>query len=307
MIWKNSHYKKLIGLLFLCLYLLVACTDGTSTTTTDMPIPKVSLTPVSIESATLTPSVPLTTDPDTPLAANVNGQAITLETYQSELKRAEVASETGLKTYSGDEVLQNLIDEVLLMQGAGEAGFVPDDALIQARINQLGIDESALQDWITAHGYTPESFDQALRRAISAAWMRDQIIAQIPSTAEQVHARQILLYNSDEAENVYAQLQVGTDFATLAIQYDPQTTGDLGWFPKGYLTVPELDEPIFSLQPGEYTEVIGTTLGYHIVQVIEKDAQHPLSPGAFQTLQIQAVQNWLVERHGKSDIQIILP
>ena len=273
----------------------------------DTPDLEVSITPITVETATLTSSIAPTIDPDIPLAASVNGQAITLETYQSELKQAQAVPETGLKTYSDNEVLQNLIDEVLLMQGANEAGFMPDDALVQARISQLGINELALQDWITDNDYTQEGFDQALRRSISAAWMRDQIIAQVPSTAEQVHARQILLYNSDEAENIYAQLQAGTDFATLAIQYDPLTTGDLGWFPKGYLTVPELDEPVFSLQPGEYTGVIETTLGYHIVQVIEKNDQYPLSPGAYQTFQVQSVQNWLVERRGQSDIQILLP
>ena len=191
--------------------------------------------------------------------------------------------------------------------GAAEAGFIPDDAFIQARIDQLGMNEAALQDWITANGYSQESFKHALGRSISAAWMRDQIIAEVSSTAEQVHARQILLYNSDEAENSYAQLQAGTDFATLATQYDPLASGELGWFPQGYLTVSELDEPVFSLQPGEYTEVIETVLGFHIVQVIEKDAQHPLSPGAYQTLQVQAVQDWLVERRGQSDIQILSP
>ena len=212
---KKSHHKILIGLFFLCFYLLVACTDGTSTTTPNTPDLEVSITPVAVETATSTSFIPPTIDPNIPLAASVNGQAITLETYQSELKQAQAASETGLRTYSEDEVLQNLIDEVLLMQGASEAGFIPDDALIQERISQLGIDEFEIQDWIIANGYTPESFDQALRRAISAAWMRDQIIGQVPSTAEQVHARQILLYNSDEAENIYAQLTSWNRFCNL--------------------------------------------------------------------------------------------
>lgn len=286
--------------------LLAACNNGT-TTTPDTPVPETSVTPASVATATLTAIAPPTTDPSIPLAASVNGQGISLEEYQAELARAQAASETGLTAYTEEDVLQNLIDEVLLAQGAGEAGFAPDDALIQARIDQLGMNEAALQDWITGNGYSPESFEQALGRSISAAWMRDQIISQVSSTAEQVHARQILLYNSDEAENIHAQLQTGTDFATLASQYDPLASGELGWFPRGYLTVPELDEAVFSLQPGEYTEIIETILGFHIVQVIEKDTQHLLSPGAYQTVKVQAVQNWLVERRGQSDIQFLLP
>jgi peptidyl-prolyl cis-trans isomerase C len=224
--------------------------------------------------------------------------------FQAELNQAVAASETGLLDFTKDDILQILIDEVLLAQGAAEAGFIPDDTLLKTRLDQLAMDENAIQAWISVNGYTDEEFQQVFSRAIAAAWMRDQIIASVPNTAEQVHARQILLYNFKDAENAYAQLQAGTDFATLAIQYDPVASGDLGWFPRGYLTVPELDEPIFSLQPGEYTQIIETILGFHIVQMIERDNQRPLSPGAFQTYQVQAVENWLANRRSQSDIQI---
>jgi peptidyl-prolyl cis-trans isomerase C len=210
-------------------------------------------------------------------------------------------------TYTEEDVLQNLIDEVLLEQGAAQAGHTPDDAIIQTRLDQLGVDDQVLQDWLTQNGYTQEIFERKLLRATAAAWMRDQIMIGVPKTAEQVKARQILLYNATEAENAYAQLQSGTDFATLATQYDPESSGDLGWFPRGYLTVPELDDPIFSLQTGAYTEIIESELGYHIVQVIDRDSQRPLSPGALRMIQIQAVQNWLIERRSQSEIQIFSP
>ncbi len=284
--------------------LLAGCDSPAETATPSVPAEEI---PPSEAVPTPTPFAPPSpTAPDIPLAASVNGQGITLEEYQAEVRRAQAASDTGL-AYSETDVLQNLIDETLLAQGAAEAGFVPDDALLQARIAQLGVDETALDRWLNENGYTREGFGQAMARAVAAAWMRDQIIAAIPSTAEQVHARQILLYNADEAENVYAQLQSGSDFAALAAQYDPKTLGDLGWFPRNYLTVPELDEPIFALQPGEYTPVLQTALGFHIVQVIERDPQRPLSPGALQAVQVQAIQNWLDERRAQSGIQVFVP
>ena len=297
--------RIVLRLLFpVLIFLLLAGCDSTPETAT--PLVPAEGTPPSEAAPTLTPFPPPTAAPEVPLAATVNGEPITLEAYQAELSRAQSVSGTGLMTYSEADVLQNLIDETLLAQGAAEAGFIPDDALIQERIAQLG-DAQTLEAWLTANGYTRQTFEQALRRAVAAAWMRDQIIAAVPSTAEQVHARQILLYNADEAENVYAQLQSGSDFATLAAQYDPQTLGDLGWFPRGYLTVPELDEPVFALQPGEYTPVIQTALGFHIVQVIERDPQRPLSPGALQSMQVQALQDWLDARRAQSDIQILTP
>ena len=177
----------------------------------------------------------------------------------------------------------------------------------QDHINQVGIAEQDLQNWIIQYGYTEESFRRAMSWSIAAAWMRDQIVMAIPTTADQVHARQILLYNSNEADQVYAQLETGTDFETLAAKYEPVTSGDLGWFPRGYLTVPELDDVVFSLEPGQYSSIIQTSLGYHIVQVIERQADVTLSPGAYRVLQTQAIQKWLDDYRVQSEIIIFLP
>ena len=137
--------------------------------------------------------------------------------------------------------------------------------------------------------------------------MRDHILSELPGTAEQVHARQILLYNLDEANEVHAQLAAGVDFATLSEQYDPVAKGDLGWFPRGYLLDPKIEEVAFSLQPGEFSQVIETAVGFHILQVIERDPQHPLIPDARLVFQLQALRNWLETRRAESEIQVLIP
>jgi peptidyl-prolyl cis-trans isomerase C len=139
------------------------------------------------------------------------------------------------------------------------------------------------------------------------AWMRDQLIAQVPTTAEQVHVRQILLYSSDQANEVLAQLKAGKDFAALAAQYDPLTFGDLGWSPRHYLLDPKIEEAVFSLQPGQSSDVIQTSAGFHIIQVIERESQRPLDSNALLALQLQALDNWLQERRNQSQIQFLLP
>ncbi len=254
---------------------------------------------------TQTPFIPSATPID--LVALVNGEPITREVYETELARFRGASGAGLVDYPEDKVLEDLIDQVLLAQAAATAGFVVDDNLLQERLQQWDISDQALETWMKTYGYSPESFVEAMKRSIAAAWMRDQIMAGVPGSMEQVHARQILLYNSGEAERIYQQLQAGTEFGTIAEQYEPLTKGDLGWFPRGYLTVPELDEVIFALQPGEYSPVIQTSLGYHIIQVLERDPSRPLSDDAYRVLQVQAVQQWLKTRRDQSEIKIYLP
>jgi len=293
-----------LGFLIQILF-LSACSNGTTTPTlaelpTDMAPPsEVVITP------TFTPFSPSATPVE--LAAQINGEGISLEEYQAELSRYYAVSNSGLVTYSDDKVLEDLIDQVLLAQGAIEAGFKVDEVTLQDHISQLRIDEQELQDWIIQNGYSETSFRIALTRSITAAWMRDQIAVGVPGTTEQVHARQFLLYNSSEADQIYDQLKAGTEFGTLVAQYEPITLGDLGWFPRGYLTVSELDDVIFSLEPGEFSPIIQTSLGYHIVQVIERQSQYPLSPGAYRVLQTKAIQDWLEKRRSQSEIIIFLP
>jgi parvulin-like peptidyl-prolyl isomerase len=244
------------------------------------------------------------------MAALVDGEPITLEEFQAELRRYQASVGTELATADQQRVLVDLVDQVLLAQAAREAGYAIDEQVLQQHYNglvtQLG-SEQALKDWMASNGYNEASFRQSLARSIAAAWMRDRIAAGVPQAVEQVHARQILLYNSDEADSVLAQLRSGVEFTDLATQYDPAAGGDLGWFPPGYLLDARLDEAISSLQPGEFSAVIQTAAGYHILQVLERDPQRPLVPATRQALQLQAVQDWLAKRRGQSQIQILLP
>jgi parvulin-like peptidyl-prolyl isomerase len=47
------------------------------------------------------------------------------------------------------------------------------------------------------------------------------------------------------------------------------------------------------LQPGETSGVVHSSLGYHIVQVIERDPARPLSPAAAQAVRAAVWAEWL--------------
>ena len=303
--------RSILPLLFFT-GLLAACNGGSTASPTVLPSESAVTATISPEQPTATPAPPTAT-PE-PLAALVNGEGLTLAEYNAELARyqaAQAESGTNLATEEAESwVLDNLVDSMLLAQAAQEVGFVVDEASLQARLDALiaGLDSpQTLADWMAANDYSEAQFRQALSREMAAAWMRDQIALGVPETADQAHARQILLYNSEQAADVLALLQGGRDFADLAEDYNPLTGGDLGWFPRGYLLVSAVEEAAFSLQPGQYSGVLETPVGFHIVQLIERDPQHLLSSAARQVLQTQAVQNWLAERRSASDIQVLLP
>ena len=301
--YRFAHILVLLGAYTL---LLLACSKGDQT-----PTPTLSAPPTSTQNPITPTPVPPTHTP-VPLAAIVNGEGITLSEYQAELARLQAAVAPTDSNNPEDlekRVLDTLIDETLLAQAALEQGFTLDDASLQQRLDQLAAQvggPDALANWMAEQGYDESSFRQALARSIKASWMRDKIIASLPDKVDQIHAQQILLYNSNEADQVLNQIETGTEFATLAASYDPIARGDLGWFPKGYLLEPELDDVVFSLEAGQHTPVIKTRLGYHLIQVLDRDPQRPLDPDASMVLQAQALHQWLETRRGQSKIEILL-
>jgi len=255
---------------------------------------------------TSTPEPPTATPP--PSVAIINGEYITIPEFQAELARYK-ASQTALGNTVSDEeankfVLEDMIAQMLLAQAAREAGFELTEADVQARIDALIAElggPDLLSQWQSTRGYDDASFRLALKRSAESAWMRDKIIADVPTVVEQIHVRQILTYNEADATYALAQLENGTDFDELAALYDPITLGELGWVPRGYLLDKNADEAVFALQTGEYSPVIATEAGFHIFKALER-ANHPLSPDALLTVQEQALQDWITEQRADSDI-----
>jgi peptidyl-prolyl cis-trans isomerase C len=238
----------------------------------------------------------------------VNGEGIPLAEYQAELSRYQAATGAELTEDDRQRVLEDLIDQTLLAQSAVEQGYTLDPAAMQERLaqvtQQMGGDQ-ALASWLAANYYDVTSFQAALRRSLAAAWMRDHILQALPATAEQIHAWQILLDDPDEANQVIAQLDNGVEFAELAEKYDPVTRGDLGWFPRGYLLDPVVEEAVFQLDAGQHTPVLQTAIGYLIIQVTEKNPAQPLSPDALLVVQTQAIRQWIADQRAQSEIEYL--
>lgn len=247
------------------------------------------------------PSTPI------PTAAVVNGDIITVTAYQEELARYKAAVNRDLTEEDQSLVINDLINLTLLAQAAALEGFQISETDLDKRIARLETEDQPLIGWLAVYGFTEESFRNHLKRSLEAAWMRDQIITDVPLEMEQIHAQQMLYYNLAAAEQTLETLNSGKDFSQLAKTHDPQTQGDLGWFPPGFLTIPELDQILFSLEAGETSDIIETKIGYHIIKVLEKDGNRPLDPAIRQILQEQALDDWLERRWKLSTIQITLP
>ncbi|MBI5034395.1 MAG: peptidylprolyl isomerase [Chloroflexi bacterium] len=140
-----------------------------------------------------------------------------------------------------------------------------------------------------------------LRRYIESALLRQKVQKAIgetaSTTAEQVHARHILVDTLDQANQVQERLKKGEDFAALAVELSKDTGsktegGDLGWFTRGQM-IPAFEDAAFSTSVNQVSAPITTTYGVHIIQVLGYEQNRALDASALQQAQTKAFNDWL--------------
>ena len=107
----------------------------------------------------------------------------------------------------------------------------------------------------------------------------------------------ILVKNKALADRLYAQLQGGADFATLAKRYslDPGSKANGGrlTITRGQ-TVPQFDKVAFELRTGQLSKPVHTQYGWHIIHADKPATPHRSQP--FSQVQSAIQQQLLQER-----------
>lgn len=220
-----------------------------------------------------------------PAVAVVNGEVIT----QDELYRE-------LLSRDGGATLSSLIDQVLVDQEAARTGVsVTDDDVdraIEGIRTQVG-GQAALEEALAQYGMTISDLRRSERteleiRAILAPTIHPteaELRAYFTDNQdrygqpEEVRVQHILVATESEALDVKKELAAGADFAELAKErsLDAQTKdqgGELGWIQKGQLD-PAFEEAAFALEPGEVSDPVETSYGWHVIRVEERKAAQP--------------------------------
>ncbi len=280
------------------------------------------------------------------VAATVNGEPI----YTAEVDRyvREIGARFGVDFSKGDaarqrqqvarSVLDQLIERTLILQEARRTGRLASDAAVEDRLREI------------ARAFpSPEEFDRALQQqGVSRAELRDRVRFEltvrrilddlrVPAPTDQearayfqahreafdeperVRVRHVLLRTEAEARVALARLRAGESFAQVAkeLSQDPGTRdrgGEVGLVAPGQ-TVPEFEQVAFRLKPGELSEPVRTSFGYHIVQVTEKlPARKATWEGVRQQVlellrenkRREAFEAWVKELRGRAKIAVHL-
>lgn len=153
--------------------------------------------------------------------------------------------------------------------------------------------------------FSETAFRKLFELSLYQQKLQESLAEEVPTTDEQVRARHILVETEEEAQGVLERLEAGEDFAALAneLSQDPGSEdGDLGWFPRGQM-VSEFEEVAFGLQPGDTSEPVKTTFGYHIIQVLERDTNHALDEATLEQRRASALLDWLAEQNQSGAVE----
>lgn len=169
---------------------------------------------------------------------------------------------------------------------------LPDDVLFQGILDQL-IQQTALAQQFS--GELPPRIELQLeneRRSLVAGEAIDGIMqdpldeADVQAAydadyggaeqAPEYNASHVLVETEEEALAVIAELEGGADFASVAREKSTGPSGpnggQLGWFGPGAM-VPEFEEAVIALQPGNISAPVKTQFGWHIVKLNESRVQ----------------------------------
>jgi len=225
----------------------------------------------------------------------------------------------------GELYVRKLVVEQLLNDQAKEQGVIVTDEEVEERVTQLAGEQTpkmTLKQYLQAVQASGESipvFEARVKRQVG--WdklVESQIAGQYEvteeealayfnkypdnfSTMELVRASHIVIRAIDDndpnskaearvkAEDLLKQLKAGADFAELAMDNSEDGTGlkggDLGYFKRGDMELP-FDKVAFSLPVGQLSDVVETSFGYHIVNVVD---HKPSENATFEAVKVHLI------------------
>ncbi len=237
----------------------------------------------------------------------VNGDIVT----QSEFEARQVAAVQQARVGAGEverylrennaRILQEAIDELLLVQRAGELGYKVPAAYLNEVIegikkeNNIGSDDE-LRDQLRREGMSIDD----LKRNIERSVLRRQVLQReleskmtVPEpearadydahlsdytrepsvTLQEIFVKGEGPETKQKALSLATRARGGEDFGALAREASEGATasngGDLGTLARGDLA-PELQKVAFALSPGDVSDPIAQGGGYRLLKVVEK-------------------------------------
>ena len=190
----------------------------------------------------------------------------------------------------GIDITSADINLMLVSQFEPEESFEGKTPVV---LTDLGEDE--YKDFLKRVDVTDQEYREFLNGELYFTGIRTTLGKILPETMEQVLLNWIVVSNIRDARAAIKRLDSGEDFNVVAKQVSQEErvadeNGQIGWVPKGIFE--ELDDAVFALKPGEYTEPIKTSFGIAIALVTQGPEEHELEERMRSSLAERQGANW---------------
>jgi len=214
--------------------------------------------------------------------ASVDDATLTWDDLVEMVGGEEYASYLGITSSAvAAEILEGWIREELFVRAAEDAGLASDPYVVEA------LEQARRQ--ILLEVYLADLMNGI---EVSRLEVENYINAWSESYSKEVNTRHILVDDPNLANSILARLRSGSDFAELATQYSicPSSAdgGHLGWMSRGQAVLPFM-EAVFQLSPGQFSDVVETNLGYHVIEMLDVRSFTP-APTDEQVLEIATME-----------------
>jgi peptidyl-prolyl cis-trans isomerase SurA len=209
------------------------------------------------------------------------------------------------------DALDRLIERRLVDQVARRSELEVNDAELETTIANIarenGITVDQVRSSVEAQGLVWESYRETIRSEIQQAKLVSAAVtsrvrveesevrdlfqkryAEQPLGGDEIHLRHILVtFGKDgarskeeacgEVRKARARIAGGEPFEEVArrvTEVSPEVGGDLGWLHAGEIAT-WMDEAALSLSPGSTSDVIETSFGCNLIQLVERRSYEP--------------------------------
>ena len=246
--------------------------------------------------------------------ARTGGRFVAYENYLFELRHYMHYYESQVKLDFNDpknkeqleqfkkKALEKVVNDTYVKQMAAENGVsvsdreVDDQIAVVRKQNRLGNSDKVFEDVLKDYwGWTVADFKRSLR----AEMLAQKLVAKLDTGT------------SDRANTALAELKSGADFAAVAKKYSDEVETKPNGGEYGYpidktnrnLTPQETDA-LFSLQPGQNSDIVNTGYNLQIVKVIEVNGDK--IRGAHIVFNLKDVNSYINDRKDKQKARVFV-
>ncbi len=255
--------------------------------------------------------------------ARINGKDADIFRFNQIMGRLAVEQKDPLDPmsllYLQNLALSQLIDFTIIAQEGskkfGASGQEVDRAVEDIMKANNIPDRRTFEQVLKNQGFSMDNLKRMIREEIIVQKMTQHLysgVTLVPDDLREVRARHILVKTEEEAQEVLKKAREGGDFAALAKEYskDPGSAskgGDLGFFGKGAM-VPQFEDAVFALKPGEISGPVKSDFGYHIIQMNESRLKEDADKEKILELKKSGVfERWFSGAKSKAKIEIKNP